>query len=289
MAQPSRRNILLIVALVVLAILVIWYFGPGRQRVAAPTLSPTSEVQAAPTEPPADDQTDQPDDTSAASSAEADSGDASEDDAADNPDAEANEPDTAPEADEAAASTDTRRFMLDPAQSEARFIIDEILFGDPNTVVGSTNVISGVLTVDLGDLAQTSVEPVVIDASELATDNRFRNRSLSRMILQSNRDEYQYITFTPTQIDGLPASPTVGETANLAVTGDLQIRDIVAPATFAVTVTAASDVQLEGLAVATVHRADFDLQIPDVDGVAEVSDDVRLEFEFIALAEDATD
>ncbi|MFN2166941.1 MAG: YceI family protein, partial [Anaerolineae bacterium] len=101
--------------------------------------------------------------------------------------------------------------------------------------------------------------------------------------------EYQYITFKPTQIDGLPPSPTVGETTNLAVTGDLQIRDIVAPATFAVTVTAASDVQLEGLAVATVHRADFDLQIPDVDGVAEVSDDVRLEFEFVALAEDTTD
>jgi len=175
---------------------------------------------------------------------------------------------------------------IDPAQSEARFIVDEILFGNPNTVVGSTADVSGTITVDLTDPTRTTVGPIRVNARSLATDNRFRNRSVNRLILQSNKDEYQYITLTPTLVEGLPDAAVAGETMNFQVTGDLQIRDIVQPVTFTVTVTATSESQLEGLAVATVHRADFDLNIPNVEGVADVSQDVRLELEFVAVAEE---
>jgi polyisoprenoid-binding protein YceI len=175
-------------------------------------------------------------------------------------------------------------FQIDPAQSEARFIVHEVLFGNPNEVIGVTTEVTGTIEVDLDDPAQTTISPIQINARSLATDNRFRNRSVNRLILQSNRDEYQYITFTPTAIQGLPAEATVGETLSLQVTGDLQIRDIVQPVTFTVTVTADSPTQLTGLAQATVQRGDFELTIPNVEGVADVTEEVTLELEFVANA-----
>lgn len=179
-----------------------------------------------------------------------------------------------------------RRFQIAPSESEARFVVDEILFGNPNTVVGVTGDVSGTIRIDLADPTRTTIGPVQVNARTLATDNRFRNRSVNRLILQANRDEYQYITLTPAAVTGLPAAAAVGETMNLEVTGDLQIRDIVQPATFAVTVTAISETRLEGLAVGTVQRADFGLTIPNVEGVADVSEAVRLELAFVAVAEE---
>ena len=176
-------------------------------------------------------------------------------------------------------------FRLDPDRSTARFIVDELLFGKPNTVVGSTNSVSGTLDVDPTDPAQTQVGPITVDARTLATDNRFRNRSLSRFILESNKDAYQYITFTPTALTGLPAAAQPGDVLEFQVTGDLTIRDVTQPVTFATVVTATSAAEISGLAAATVTRADFELTIPKVDGVADVAEEVRLELQFVAEAE----
>lgn len=42
-----------------------------------------------------------------------------------------------------AESSTTVLFQLEPAGSEARFILDEVLRGQPNTVVGTTDRVSG--------------------------------------------------------------------------------------------------------------------------------------------------
>ena len=70
------------------------------------------------------------------------------------------------------------------------------------------------------------------------------------------------------------------------MTGDLTVRDITRETTFQVTVTPVSETRLEGIAEAIVLRSDFDLNIPSVPNVANVSDEVRLEIEFVALAAD---
>ena len=192
---------------------------------------------------------------------------------------------TSPASSEAARpAQEARIFQIDPEQSEARFIVDEILFGKPNNVVGRTNEVSGTIAINLTDPAQTTVGEIRINARSLATDNRFRNRSVNRLILQSNRDEYQYITFTPTAIEGLPAEAGVGDTFSFQIIGDLKIREIVQPTTFDVTVTADSAAQISGLAQTVVRRADFELTIPNVEGVADVTEEVQLELEFVALA-----
>jgi polyisoprenoid-binding protein YceI len=188
-------------------------------------------------------------------------------------------------AEEASAAVGTATFAIDPTQSEVRFTLTEMLMGTHTTVVGRGNGIEGNVTVNFDDYSQSAISPIVIDASQLATDNNMRNGQIRRAILQTNRPEFQFITFTPTSVEGFPESATVGAPFELTVAGDLTIRDITQPMTFDVSVTPVSETELQGSARATLLRQDFDLQIPSVPSVADVSEEVLLEFDFVAHAQ----
>ncbi len=173
-------------------------------------------------------------------------------------------------------------FNIDPAASQVRFQLDEDLRGQRTTVVGTTTQVAGQLSVNLADLSQTQVGVIQINARTLLTDNNFRNRAIHNEIL--NTGQFEFITFTPTGIEGLPAAAGVGETITFTLVGDLTIRDITLPATFTVEATAASDSQINGTATAVVNRADFGLQIPSVPSVANVEEEVELYIDFTANA-----
>jgi len=211
------------------------------------------------------------------------------------------EPTTAPVADSSAQATEapaadapaaeasgaagSKTFMIDPSQSEVRFTLTEVLMGQHTIVIGRGNGIEGNVTVDFDNNANSAISPIKIDATQLATDNNMRNGQIRRAILQTNNPDYQFITFTPTAVTGLPANATVGESFDISVTGDLTIRDTTKPITFDVAVTPVSESQIQGSAKATLMRDDFNLQIPSVPTVADVSQDVELEFDFVANAE----
>lgn len=180
-----------------------------------------------------------------------------------------------------------RTYVIQEEGAEARFYIDEVLFGNPKTVIGRTEQVSGEISLDLQDPAAVQISTIQVNSRDLTTDNEFRNRALRTQILDSGQDEFQFITFTPTEISGLDSDPAIaGESYEFEVTGDLQIRDIVQPATFLLNVTAVSENELQGSGEATVLREDFDLRIPSVPGVANVSEEVRLEIDFTAAAEE---
>jgi polyisoprenoid-binding protein YceI len=183
---------------------------------------------------------------------------------------------------DAATDREVRSFTIDPTQSLARFTLTEELMGVPTTVVGESNGVAGGIEINFADYRQTKILPLQIDASAFTTDNNFRNRAIRRFILQSEQPQYQYITFTPTAVAGLPTEAAVGDTFEFTVEGDLTIREVTQPVDFVVSVTPLSATELAGKARTTVLWADFDLQIPDVPSVANVSDDVLLEFDFVA-------
>jgi polyisoprenoid-binding protein YceI len=99
-----------------------------------------------------------------------------------------------------------------------------------------------------------------------------------------NTDSFEFITFTPTEIIGLDGSAQPGDTFNFQLAGDLTIRDITQPVVFDVTATVDALHQLSGTAAVTVNRADYDLVIPSVPSVADVSEEVRVELDFVAAA-----
>jgi len=188
----------------------------------------------------------------------------------------------APAAPAEASSGDAIRFVVDPAQSEARFIIDEELMGSPKQVVGVNDGVSGEVSVNPADPASVQIGPIVIEAGGFVTDNDRRNGAINRFILQSGN--YPTITFTPTGMEGVPASVGVGDSLTLQVTGDLTIREITRPETFAVTVQVVSTTELRVSGAAQFLRENYELTIPSVPSVANVTNEIQLEFDFVAMA-----
>lgn len=177
-------------------------------------------------------------------------------------------------------------FRIVPDESEVRFILTEELRGVPTTVIGRTNQVAGDLLVDFAAPGSSRVGVIRINARTLATDNEFRNRAIRGEILQSSRAEYEFSDFTPTALTGLPASVEVGQAVTFQITGELKVRDITQTVTFEATVTVVSEDRLEGSAITTVQRGDYNLVIPSVPGVANVSEAVRLEIDFVAARVD---
>jgi polyisoprenoid-binding protein YceI len=168
--------------------------------------------------------------------------------------------------------------------SQARFYINEVLFGSDKTVEGITPDVAGEIQFDMASPSTATVGTITINARTLTTDDNRRNGQIQNRILQSAEDQYQYITFEPTSITGLPETVAVGDTFNVQMTGNLTIRGVTLEKTFDVAVTVASESQLAGLGTTTITHQEFDLSIPSVPIVASVEDDVRLEIEFNAVA-----
>lgn len=187
------------------------------------------------------------------------------------------------ESSQPAAASGALVFEVSSDESQARFLIDEVLNGADKTVVGVTNAVAAQIVIDPASPADVQLGTVQVNARTFITDSGSRNRAIQNLILQTNT--YELVTFTPTAYAGLPASIAVGDTFSFQVTGDLTIRDITSQVTFDVTVTVESDSRISGLASTTIDRATYDLQIPSVPQVASVEQTIILELEFVALAQ----
>ena len=176
-------------------------------------------------------------------------------------------------------------FVIDPAQSVASFEIDEVLRGSPQTVVGTTFELAGQVQVDVSDLSTAQFSQIIVNARTFETDSGNRDRAIrGPVILNSASDEFEFITFDVTSIDGLNGTATTGEAIEFSVSGDLKIKATTSPVTFAVSATFVDEATIEGTAETTVLRGDFDLGIPNAPGVADVSDEVAIRLEFVATS-----
>jgi polyisoprenoid-binding protein YceI len=186
----------------------------------------------------------------------------------------------------AQATGDAKLYRIVPEESEARFEIDEILRGEPTRVVGITDQVAGDIILDFADAAASQVGVIRINARTLMTDEDRRDRATRSRILQSAEDQYEFVEFTPTALEGLPGSVAVGDTASFTIVGDLKIRDITAEARFEATVNVVAEDRLEGTAETTVLRSTYNLVIPSVPFVADVGEEVLLGIRFVATAVD---
>jgi len=178
---------------------------------------------------------------------------------------------------------DTRALLhITADESEVRFMIDEILLGNPKTVIGSTNEVAGELLVDFQDPASSQIGTIRVNVRTLRTDNEFRNRALRGQILQADQAAFEFAEFAPTALLALPDRITMGESFVFQIRGNLTIHGITREVTFDATLTPLSETRIEGSAQTTVRHQDFGMTIPEAPGVANVSDEVRLEIDFVA-------
>lgn len=182
---------------------------------------------------------------------------------------------------DALSTSDLPAFVIDEAQSEVRFTLNELLGGEPTTVVGVTNLVSGTLYLQADAPQGAQLGEIMVNARGLATDNDFRNRAIHNAILETER--YEYIRFVPTSISGLPDALVPGESVSLEISGMLTIKDVPHTVTFSAQVTPVSETQLEGHAETVISYADYNIFIPSAPRVADVDEQVLLEIDFVAL------
>lgn len=228
---------------------------------AAPTLAPTQVPDPTPTPEPV--------------AAEPSPTPASEPAASPTP-----EPTPQPTPEPEPAATGPVVFEILQEGTEARFLIQEVLRGADKTVVGVTNQAAGQIAIDAANPANSQLGVIQVNARTLTTDSNFRNRAIKNQILRTN--DFEFVTFEPAEIRGMPASVLPGDTVSFQVAGDLTITDVTLPVVFDVTVTAVSPDQIKGLAETQILWRDFGLFIPDAPQVDTVADDVILQLEFLA-------
>ncbi|HEY9087302.1 MAG TPA: YceI family protein [Anaerolineaceae bacterium] len=180
------------------------------------------------------------------------------------------------------ASADVRTYRIVPEQSTVSYSVGEVFFNENNRfnlAVGTTQQVNGEVFLNFTRPEESTVGPITVDISTFTSDSSRRDNAIRGRWLESSR--FPLATFTPTQVSGLNADVQAGQTVNLQVTGDLTVRDVTRPVTFAVQVKLENDV-LQGSATTEILMTDFGFSPPDIAGMLKAEDTVKIDFTFTA-------
>lgn len=184
--------------------------------------------------------------------------------------------------DTTASSTTAGVYQIDSSKSTATFTLGEMLRGSPKTVIGTTDQVSGSLNVDRNNLAAATASSIRINARTFKTDDENRNRAIQRLILKTEDDANEYIVWTPTGLQDMPAKAELNVPFSFTMVGTLTIAGVTKEQTFRGTATFTSENSVTGSAEATVNRSDYKLVIPNIPFVADVDEQVKLKIELTA-------
>lgn len=176
-------------------------------------------------------------------------------------------------------------FVIDPTQSTARFELDEVLRGEPTHVIGTTDQVAGQVRVDPSDMATIEFSDMVVNARTFETGANQRDRAIrGPIILNSASDEHELITFSVTSVEGIEGALEVGSATDFTISGELTVKGITQPVTFDANVTLVDESTIEGTAEAEITRDMFEIGIPSVPSVADVTNEVLIALDFVAVA-----
>jgi polyisoprenoid-binding protein YceI len=174
-------------------------------------------------------------------------------------------------------------YRIDATQSEARYEVNETFFQDNrlNTAIGRTKGVAGDILVDFNDPAKSQIGDIVINVSQLTSDEGRRDNFIRNNGLESSR--YPEATFKTTAISGLPAQVKTGDVLNFTISGDLTVKQTTRPVTWQVQLTV-GDKQLSGTAETAIKMSDFGVG-PIRLAILATEDDMKLFFDFVAVAQ----
>lgn len=184
----------------------------------------------------------------------------------------------------------THTYVLVPEESTARYLADEEFFDGALSklgikagladVVGSTQKIQGQLTLNFDDLASALGENnFTVDMTTLSTDQNRRDNWIRENGPNFNRSPVT--AFTATAISGAPAGYNEGDRVTFDLSGDLTVREITQPVTFAVSAQLSGDT-LTGIASTRLLMSDFGIEPPSFANTLTVQDEFGIEVAFTA-------
>jgi polyisoprenoid-binding protein YceI len=157
-----------------------------------------------------------------------------------------------------------------------------MLRGEPFSPVGTTSQITGdIIVSNASGTPSANVGLISIDARTIHTDSAQRDGAINRLILKTGTPGNEYVTFKPTSFSGLPDQIVPGAAFSFSVTGDLTISGVTKSETLAITATLDGDT-ISGTMSGSFKRSDFNLVIPNIPFVANVSDEIKISSTFVA-------
>lgn len=172
-------------------------------------------------------------------------------------------------------------WQINSDTATARFELDEDLNGERITVVGVADQVAGQLRFDPADLSSAEVGVIQINARTFVTDNDRRNNAIQNRILQTG--EFEFVTFEPTAVTGLPTSAAPGETLEFEIEGNLTVRGTTNPVVFSAVIDYLDGNTIEGTAAAIILYSDFGINVPNVPVIANVEEELELYIDFTAV------
>ncbi len=170
-------------------------------------------------------------------------------------------------------------YIIDPAQSEARYIAEEELANvGANTAVGSTNTIQGAFLFDAdGNPIPCSV--IYVDVRTFVSDSSRRDNFLRGNTLQS--DQYPLAEFVVSEIQGF-TMPADGEETTFTLVGNFTLHGVTRAMAWEATASRDGDT-LTGSARTEFDMADFEIEKPIVGSVLSIEDVIQLEIDLVAV------
>jgi polyisoprenoid-binding protein YceI len=175
-----------------------------------------------------------------------------------------------------------QRFVIVPAESSVTYRVAETFISEGNRLavaVGVTTVVRGEIFVDRQRPSNSRIGTVTVDISQFKSDSERRDNAIRTRWLESAR--FPIAEFAPTAIEGLPETYQEGREVPLQITGNLKIRDVTRPTTFAATVKLDGSV-LTVAGSTTIKMTDFGFNPPSILGILRAENEARLEFRFVA-------
>ena len=194
-----------------------------------------------------------------------------------------NPADQAPEATSQPPTEGVRTFRIVPEQSTAQYQVEEEFLGQPVpfvTAIGKTNALAGEVALAFaGNTVAIESGNFTADISTLTSDRPRRDGAIRDRWLESGK--YPMATFVATEVANLPADAALGEEVSFQVTGDMTIRTVTKPITWAMTARI-DDTTLSGTATTFLLMRDYGFEPPDIAGMLKVTDGVTVTVAFAA-------
>jgi polyisoprenoid-binding protein YceI len=176
----------------------------------------------------------------------------------------------------------TRLYRIDPTRSEALYRVDETFFDQRGFVVvtGTTRGVAGDILLNPTDLPSAQVGEIVVDVSQLATDEPSRDNAIRRAYLESLR--YPLARFTGATILNAPRALQEGVPVRFQLQGTLTVRETPRQVTWDVEAHLQGDL-LSATATLPIRMTDFGIEPPRL-AMLTVEDEVLLTLRVVAAA-----
>ena len=163
----------------------------------------------------------------------------------------------------------------------ARYLVREQFAGVefPNDAIGETSDVTGAFAFSRDGEIVASGSRIVMNAAGLRSDEPRRDNYLGRNAIETNT--YPEIIFEATNVDRLEwPLPTSGE-ATFIIEGDLTVRAVTRPVVWEATATFNGN-SVTGKAETNFTFGEFEMEVPVLNFLLSVDDNIRLELDFVA-------